>query len=132
VSKRTIGPDGRDELPDGEQEQQVPVWHSIVGEGWEPVQFGDRTERGEEVLRAGGWVQCYSHGFVQEVYSVPRRRRKVQRFAICTTDIIHGSIGDEYCKVYASAIASPGDLLEVQADGTLKRVDIEAERQVER
>ena len=116
-----------------EQENETPVWHAWVGDGWEPVLFGGITRESDEVLLARGWANgSDSGGCIYNPSMRPRRRRKVQRFAICTTDIIHGSIGDEYCKVYASAIASPGDLLEVQADGTLKRVDIEAERQVER
>jgi hypothetical protein len=39
-------------------EQQVPVWHEIVGAGYDPVEPGEITCPDEDELRAGGWVQA--------------------------------------------------------------------------
>lgn len=124
MSKRTIGPDGRDELPDGEQEQQVPVWHSIVGDGWEPVQIGDMTLASDDVLRAGGWVRANDGGgFAQGEDRRPRRRWKAVEVSIQ----VFSQYGIQVLR------AKTGDLLEVQTDGTLKRVDKpQVEGQVER
>ena len=76
MSKRTIGADGLDELP-GNEVEDVPVWHAIVGEGWEPVLFGETTKQEEEVLIAGGWAGDRDNGgFIYATEHRPRRRRK--------------------------------------------------------
>ena len=60
-----------------EQEQPVPVWHSIVGADHEPVQVNDVTHLGEDVLVASGWIAASGGGFRQQPDSLPRRRRKL-------------------------------------------------------
>ena len=59
------------------EQEHVPVWHAIVGEGWRPVYFGERTRRSDEVLRAGGWYRAdYYRSCVYRKYMMPRRRRQ--------------------------------------------------------
>jgi hypothetical protein len=114
VSKRTIGADGRDELPRNEAEG-VPVWHSIVGEGWEPVLFGEMTKQDEEALLASGWVNdCGSGGFAYEPRMLPRRRRKA------SYEISSRKSGKPYAYLKA---ARPGDCFMLTEDGELIPVD---------
>lgn len=58
------------------EQEHVPVWHAIVGDGWEPVRFGEETRRDDEVLSAGGWQPCREYGFLYKTEGMPRRRRK--------------------------------------------------------
>jgi len=107
-----------------EQEHETPVWHSIVGEGWEPVLFGEVTKPDEQVLISGGWVDdCSVNGFIYSADVRPRRRRK-RRF-----DVIAMSGGVNYCRIKA---AKPGDCFMLTNNGQLIPVDKPAEGQGER
>jgi len=66
-----------------EQENETPVWHAIVGEGWEPVQFGEMTKQSDEVLLARGWVDdCGNGGCRYAPEMRPRRRRKQPKIVV--------------------------------------------------
>ena len=94
-------------------DKKVPVWHAIVGEGYEPVQIGDMTKPGEDILIAGGWVPFDTDGFAYTENMRPRRRRKVS-FNVWT-----------YRGGYKTA--SPGDCFRVAEDGELIPIDKPAE-----
>ena len=122
MARRTIDHSGRD-VPhklDGSgveaSQQETPAWHSIVGDGWEPVLIREPMCRGEEVLVAEGWVPDHSSGFLYEPGSLPRRRRK--RFPVTIT--ITGERDD---KLFCQRLdVETGDRLEVGPDGSLVRV----------
>jgi hypothetical protein len=66
-----------------EQEHETPVWHAWVGEGWEPVLFGEITKQDEEVLLASGWVNgSDSGGCIYNPGMRPRRRRKQPKIVV--------------------------------------------------
>ena len=100
-----------------EQENETPVWHSIVGEGWEPVQFGEITKQDEEVLLAGGWANgSDSGGCIYNPSMRPRRRRK-RRY-----DVQVMSGGVNYCRIKG---AKPGDYFMLANNGELIPVEVE-------
>jgi hypothetical protein len=105
-----------------EQEQEAPVWHSIVGEGYEPVLIGERTADNEDELLARGWVeQQNSGGFIYSGGMRPRRRRKRKRFPVTIT--INGERDGVIKKLYCQFLdAQTGDRFEVGPDGSLVRV----------
>lgn len=101
------------------QEQQVPVWHAIVGDGYEPVQIGEIARPDDDVLVAGGWVRAYVDGGLAYCEDwKPRRRRKVS-FNVWT-----------YRSGYRPA--SPGDCFMVSDDGELIPIEPIAEAEAER
>lgn len=66
-----------------EQEQEAPVWHAWVGDGYEPVLIGERTADNEDELLARGWVeQQNSGGFIYSGGMRPRRRRKQPKIVV--------------------------------------------------
>ena len=98
---------------------KTPVWHAIVGEGYEPVQIGDKMKPDEDVLQAGGWV-CANHGGgapYREGWP-PRRRRKP------CIDVWTIKNGDVHARIKA---AKPGDCFMVSKDGDLIPIDKPAE-----
>lgn len=98
-----------------EQENETPVWHAWVGEGWEPVLFGEITKQDEEVLLAGGWANgSDSGGYIYNQTMRPRRRRK-RRY-----DVQVMSGGVNYCRIKG---AKPGDYFMLSDDGELIPVD---------
>lgn len=99
-----------------EQEQETPVWHAIVGEGWEPVLFGEIARPDEEVLLGSGWIKAspYGCGFVFGPEHKPRRRRK-RRY-----DVQVMSGGVNYCRIKA---AKPGQCFMLTNNGELIPVD---------
>jgi len=99
-----------------EQQQETPVWHSIVGEGYEPVLIGQLTKTDDEVLVAGGWITASAGGFRQTADSLPRRRRK-RRY-----DVQVMSGGVNYCRIKA---ANPGDCFMLAEDGELVPIEVE-------
>lgn len=125
MAERTIDDSGRDvprKLKDSgvaaeQQEHETPVWHSIVGEGWEPVLIREPMCCGEEVLVAAGWVPDHVSGFLCEPGSLPRRRRK--RFPVTIT-----ITGERDGKLYCQRLdAETGDRFEVGPDGSLVSLD---------
>ena len=126
MAERTIDDSGRDvprKLKDSgvaaeQQEHETPVWHSIVGEGWEPVLFGETTKQEEEVLIAGGWAGDRDNGgFIYATEHRPRRRRK--RFPVTIT-----ITGERDGKLYCQRLdAETGDRFEVGPDGSLVSLD---------
>ena len=117
MSKRTIGADGLDELTRNEAEG-VPVWHSIVGEGWEPVLFGEMMKQDEEVLLASGWVNdCRSGGFAYEPCMLPRRRRKRVFFGVAITGTRDGLPFERNYTI------KPGERISASDDGFLVFLD---------
>jgi len=99
-----------------EQQQETPVWHSIVGEGYEPVLIDQLTKTDDEVLVAGGWITASAGGFRQTADSLPRRRRK-RRY-----DVQVMSGGVNYCRIKA---ANPGDCFMLAEDGELVPIEVE-------
>ena len=100
-----------------EQQQETPVWHSIVGEGYEPVLIGEMTKADEDELFARGWVgQRDTGGVVYSVGMRPRRRRK-RRY-----DVQVMSGGVNYCRIKA---AKPGDCFMLAEDGELVPIEVE-------
>ena len=99
-----------------EQEQCTPVWHAIVGEGWRPVQFGEKTRQGDEVLAAGGWQPCREYGFLYTTEGMPRRRRKHSYEILIIKD------GVDYCRMRA---VKPGDYFMVAENGELVPIEVE-------
>lgn len=102
-----------------DEKQETPVWHSIVGDGWEPVLIREPMCRGEEVLVAEGWVPDHNSGFLYEPGSLPRRRRKRLPVTITITGERDGIIKKLYCQ---RLDAQTGDRFEVGPDGSLVRV----------
>ena len=94
-------------------DKEVPVWHAIVGDDYEPVQIGDNTKPDEDILIAGGWVPSDRDGFLYTEYMRPRRRRKVS-FTVWTYRGGHKP-------------ASPGDCFRVSEDGELIPIEPIAE-----
>ena len=100
-----------------EQENETPVWHSCVGDGWEPVLFGERTADNEDELLARGWVaQQNSGGFIYSGGMRPRRRRK-RRYDV---QVVSGGVN--YCRIKA---AKPGDCFMLAEDGELVPIEVE-------
>ena len=99
-----------------EQEQETPAWHAIVGEGWEPVRFGDETKADDEVLRSQGWVSFYGDGgFTYKSNMMPRRRRRK------LYDIRSTKGGVAYCHITA---AKPGDCFRLTDNGELVPIGV--------
>ena len=100
-----------------EQQQETPVWHAIVGEGWEPVQFGDEARRLDYVLESQGWVPtCDGGGFIYASGMKPRRRCKR------SYDIFTHMSGITYGRVTA---AKPGDRFMLTKNGELVLIEVE-------
>ena len=97
-----------------EQEQDTPVWHAIVGEGWRPVQFGEQTRQGDEVLAAGGWQPCREYGLSYTTEGAPRRRRESSYEILVIKD------GADYCRMRA---VKPGECIKLNECGELIPVD---------
>jgi hypothetical protein len=97
-------------------EQDTPVWHAIVGEGWRPVQFGEETRQDDEVLDAGGWRPCCVHQFSYARDSMPRRRRKHSWEILLIKD------GVSWFRVKA---VKPGDYFMVAENGELVPIEVE-------
>lgn len=103
---------------------KAPVWHAIVGEGYEPVQIGEMTEPNDDMLRAGGWACANGGGGLtyREDWT-PRRRRKPS---------IELSTRKNGCAYGYTKTVRPGDCFMVSKDGELIPIDKPAaERQVE-
>ena len=99
-------------------EQQAPVWHSCVGDGWEPVQFSEMTLADEDVLRAGGWVRANDGGgFAYGEDRRPRRRRKKSLF---TLEIRGTRDGSAFEHAYT---IKPGERISASDDGFLVFLD---------
>lgn len=102
-------------------EQGTPVWHSIVGDGWEPVQFGQLTEREDQVLIARGWVDCESQNagvtYIENSVMRPRRRRKPVQFSV----VLRDKDGNQT----AGGFVQAGKTYEVDALGQLIEVEVE-------
>ena len=97
------------------EQQETPVWHSIVGDGWEPVLIGEMTKADEDELFARGWVgQRDTGGFVYSVGMRPRRRRKA------LYEISSRKSGTPYSYLKA---ARPGDCFMLTNNGELIPVD---------
>ena len=111
-----------------EQEQETPVWHSWVGEGWEPVLFGEITKQDEEVLLAGGWANgSDSGGYIYNQTMRPRRRRKKVFFGVAITGTRDGLPFERNYTI------KPGERISVSDDGLLVFLGKpQAEGQVER
>jgi hypothetical protein len=109
-----------------EQEQCTPVWHAIVGEGYEPVQIGEIARSDDDVLRADGWVRAYVDGGLtyREDWK-PRRRRKQTEIRLAVTGEENGL---PYSHVYT---VKPGELFTINDAGFLV-MSQPAEGQVER
>ena len=117
MSKRTIGADGLDELP-GNEVEDVPVWHSCVGDGWEPVLIGEMTADNEDELLATGWVaQQDSGGFVYSVGMRPRRRRPRVFFGVAITGTRDGLPFEHNYTI------KPGERISASDDGFLVFLD---------
>ena len=98
-----------------EQENETPVWHAWVGDGYEPVLFGETTADNEDELLARGWVeQQNSGGFIYSGGMRPRRRRKA------SYEISSRKSGLPYAYLKA---ARPGDCFMLTEDGELVRID---------
>ena len=97
-----------------EQQQETPVWHSIVGDGWEPVLIGERTKMHEQELFSKGWLAHHDGGFIYSGNMRPRRRRKR------SYDVLAMKDGVNYCRVKA---AKPGDCFMLTDKGELIPVD---------
>ena len=98
-----------------EQENETPVWHAWVGEGWEPVLFGEITKQDEEVLLAGGWANgSDSNGYIYNQTMRPRRRR-IRSYEICSR-----RDGRPFNRVNT---ARPGDCFMLTDNGELIPVD---------
>jgi len=101
-----------------EQENETPVWHSIVGEGWEPVQFGEITKQDEEVLLASGWVNgSDSGGCIYNPGMRPRRRRKA------SYEILTWKNGWPFSCLRT---AKPGDCFMLSDDGELVPIEVQS------
>ena len=100
-----------------EQQQETPVWHAIVGEGWEPVLIGELARQNDQVLEAQGWVDnSDGGGFILQECGKPRRRRK-RLYEIRTM------IGfAQYCRIKK---AKPGDCFMLTQDGELVPIEVE-------
>lgn len=96
------------------QERQAPVWHAIVGEGYEPVQIGEMTEPNDDMLRAGGWVCANGGGGLtyREDWT-PRRRRKKPDIRVRVTGENNGL---PYEHIY---LIKPGKNYTFNDDGTI-------------
>ena len=98
-----------------EQEQGAPVWHAIVGDGWRPVQFGEKARHDDEVLDSGGWRPCREHDFLfDEGNCMPRRRREASWEILMIKD------GANYCRVKG---VKPGEYFMVNEYGELILID---------
>jgi hypothetical protein len=100
-----------------EQQQETPVWHSIVGEGYEPVLFGEQTKADEHVLESHGWVALPFGGAWVYGEGMPPRRRRKRRY-----DVQVMSGGVNYCRIKA---AKPGDCFMLAEDGELVPIEVE-------
>ena len=102
-----------------EQEQETPVWHAIVGEGWEPVQIGQLTERKDQVLLARGWADqpVANTGLMYGPDMRPRRRLKR------SYDISSHIDGTTYGRIKA---AKPGDRFVLTQNGELVPIEVDA------
>ena len=100
-----------------EQEQETPVWHAIVGEGWEPVLFGEQTKADEHVLESHGWVALPFGGAWVYGEGMPPRRRRKRSF-----DVLTKKAGVTYCHITA---AKPGDCFMVAESGELIPIEVE-------
>ncbi len=103
-------------------DKEVPIWHAIVGEDHEPVQIGETTRPGEEILLAGGWVLGLEYEYTQKTDSLPRRRRK-QTIELLTKK---NGVAYEFMKN-----VKPGECFMIGEDGELIPIDKPAEGQVE-
>ena len=104
-------------MSDEQEEQEALAWHAIVGEGWEPVQFGDETKRGDHVLESEGWVaQRDGGGFSYACGMQPRRRRKR------SFDVLTRKAGVTYCHITA---AQPGECFRLTEHGELIKIEVE-------
>ena len=100
-----------------DQEQETPAWHTIVGEGWEPVLLGEETKADEEELFAKGWVPQRDNGlFIYSDDMRPRRRRK-QLYDVRTV-----RDGINFCYIKA---AKPGDCFRLTDRGELVQFEVE-------
>jgi hypothetical protein len=97
-------------------EQDTPVWHAIVGEGWMPVQFGEETRRDDEVLDACGWRPCATWEFAYTRECMPRRRPE------SSYEILVIKNGVDYCRMRA---VKPGDYFMVAENGELVPIEVE-------
>ena len=100
-------------------DKEVPVWHAIVGEGYEPVQIGEMTEPNDDMLRAGGWVCANGGGGLtyREDWT-PRRRRKPS---------IELSTRKNGCAYGYTKTVRPGECFRVAEDGELIPIDTTVE-----
>ena len=99
-----------------EQEEETPAWHAIVGEGWEPVRFGDETKADDEVLRSQGWVSFHGDGgFTYKSNMMPRRRRKR------SFDVLAMKGAVIRCHINA---AKPGDCFRLTENGELIKIEV--------
>jgi hypothetical protein len=96
-------------------EQDTPVWHAIVGEGWRPVQFGEQTSNDDEVLRACAWAKAdYAVSVSYRPDMMPRRRREASWEILMIKD------GANYCRVKG---VKPGEYFMVNEYGELILID---------
>lgn len=111
-----------------EQENETPVWHAWVGDGWEPVLFGGITRQSDEVLLARGWANgSDSGGYIYNQTMRPRRRRKKVFFGVAITGTRDGLPFEHNYTI------EPGERISVSDDGFLVFVDKpQTEGQVER
>ena len=109
-------------MSEQEQEQQTPVWHAIVGDGWEPVLIGDMTKPEEGVLHAGGWIDnCDAGGYIYGPDMRPRRRRKRLHIPITITSERDGGIFLQRLN------AEAGDCFRLADNGELVPFKVEVE-----
>ena len=114
MAKRTIDHTGKDE-PKPQGTTSVPVWHAIVGKGWRPVQFGEKTKEDDQVLRACGWSNaCDAGGFLYVPEMRPRRRREPLSVSITITG---ERDGEPFVQQFN---ANTGDRFQVGSDGSLR------------
>ena len=99
-----------------EQQQETPVWHAIVGEGWEPVQFGEAVKAGDQELLAIGWVVQYDSGCTYDWNMRPRRRRKR------LYDVVTTRAGVTLFRIKA---AKPGDRFMLAQNGELVPIEVD-------
>ena len=99
------------------EQEEVPVWHAIVGDGWEPVQFGEITKADEHELFSKGWVLQRDNGFIYTENMRPRRRRKPVMFSVTVRDMDG--------KQTASGFLQSGQVYELDTLGQLFEVEDE-------
>jgi len=100
-------------------DKEAPVWHAIVGDGYEPVQIGEIARPDDDVLVAGGWVRAYVDGGLAYCEDwKPRRRRN---------PCIELSTRKNGCAYGYTKTVRPGECFRVAKDGELIPIDTTAE-----